>query len=127
LNASEDPAYASLNAPFAYLRMAKLRFEDLDYDLTPAQAWAALEALHGLPVTPHDATASWTEHGTDEVVVILVERVDDALVERLRALAARRAPAFVYAWAPGQVTVATGPLDLEVRPVRDTLVSRFRA
>lgn len=127
LNASEDPAYAALNAPFAYVRMAKLRFEDLDYDFTSAQAWSALQALHGLPLTPHDAAAAWTEHETDEAVVILVERVDAALVERLRALAGRRAPAFVYAWAPGQVSAATGPLDLEIRPVRDTLVSRFRA
>lgn len=127
LNASEEPAYAALNAPFAYLRLAKLRFEDLDYDLTPAQAWAALEALHGLPLTVYDAVAAWCEHETDEAVVILVERVDANLVARLQALNARRAPAFVYAWAPGQVTAATGLLDLEVRPVRETLVSRFRA
>lgn len=127
LNASEDPAYAALNAPFAYLRLAKLRFEDLDYDLTPAQAWAALEVLHDLSLTVHDGTAAWCEHATDTAVVILVERVDAALVARLHALNARRAPAFVYAWAPGQVTAATGSLDLEVRPVRDTLVSRFRA
>lgn len=59
--------------------------------------------------------------------MILVERVEANLVARLQALNARRAPAFVYAWAPGQVTAATGLLDLEVRPVRETLVSRFRA
>lgn len=127
LNASEEPGYAALNAPFAYLRLAKLRFEDLDYDLTPAQAWAALETLHGLPLTVYGAVAAWCEHETDEAVVILVERVDANLVARLQALNARRAPAFVYAWAPGQVTAATGLLDLEVRPVRETLVSRFRA
>ncbi|MFY7851724.1 MAG: site-specific DNA-methyltransferase, partial [Brevundimonas sp.] len=127
LNASDDPAYAALNAPFAYLRMSRLRFEDLDYDLSPAQAWTALEALHGLPLTPHDTGAPWCEHETDEVVLILVERVDPALVERLQTLSARRAPAFVYAWAPGQITAATGPLEIEVRPVRETLVARFRA
>ena len=107
--------------------MSRLRFEDLDYDLSPAQAWTALEALHGLPLTPHDTGAPWCEHETDEVVLILVERVDPALVERLQTLSARRAPAFVYAWAPGQITAATGPLEIEVRPVRETLVARFRA
>lgn len=126
LNASDDPAYAALNAPFAYLRMSQLKFEDLDYDLTPAQAWTALEALHGLPLTPYDGDAAWCQHETDEAVVILVDRVDATLIERLRDLAARRAPAFVYAWAPGQVTAATGPMDLEVRHVRETLVARFR-
>ena len=125
LNASDDPAYAALNAPFAYLRMRRLRWEDVDYDLGTAEAWAALEALHGLPLTPHEATA-WVEHAGEEVTLILVERVDDALVARLRALNTARAPAFVYAWAPGQVMNATGPLDIEVKSVRETLVSRFR-
>lgn len=82
--------------------------------------------MHDLPLTPYDDAGAWAEQESDEAIVILVERVDDALVTRLKALAARRAPAFVYAWAPGQVTSATGPIDLEVRPVRDTLVSRFR-
>ncbi len=126
LSASTEAAYGALDAPFAYLRVAMLRFEDLDYDLTPAQAWAALETIHGLPLTLHDDGAGWAEHETTKVIVILVERVEDALIQRLQDLSARRAPAFVYAWAPAQVSAATGPLDLEVRSVRDTLVSRFR-
>ena len=73
LNASDDPAYASLNAPFAYLRMRQLKWEDVDYDLTAAEAWAALETLHGLPLTTHDA-AAWCEHVSDEVTLILAER-----------------------------------------------------
>ena len=125
LNASDDPAYANLNAPFAYLRMRRLKWEDVDYDLTAAETWAALETLHGLPLTPHDASAAWSEHVGDQVTLILVERVDAALVERLRGLNAQRAPAFVYGWAPGQVSAA-GPLDIDVRSVRETLVSRFR-
>ena len=32
LNASDDPAYTALNAPFAYLRMRRLKWEDVDYD-----------------------------------------------------------------------------------------------
>ena len=126
LNASTEPAYLALHAPFAYLRVVTLQFEDLDYDLTPAQAWGALETMHALPLTVHDSAAAWTEHETAEVVMILVERIDDALIQRLQNLNSRLAPAFVYAWAPAQVTAATGPLNLEVRPVRDALVSRFR-
>jgi adenine-specific DNA-methyltransferase len=126
LNKATGEPFAALNASFAYLRMAKLRFEDLDYDLTAGQVWAALEAMHGLPLTIHDNAASWVEHESDEAVVILVERVDEALSRRLEALARRRTPAFVYAWAPGQVIASVGALDLEIRPVRETLVSRFR-
>ncbi len=126
LNASDDPAYANLNAPFGYLRMRRLKWEDVDYDLTAAETWAALETLHGLSLTPHDASAAWSEHVSDQVTLILVERVDAGLVERLRDLNARRAPAFVYAWAPGQVTAAAGPLDIEVRSAREALVGRFR-
>lgn len=127
LNASDDPAYAALNAPFAYLRMRRLKWENLDYDLTGAEVWAALETLHGLPLTPYDADAAWVEHESEGVTVILVERIEDALVMRLKELSARRAPAFAYAWAPGQVTAVTGALDIEVRGVRETLVGRFRA
>ena len=127
LNSSEDPTYAALNAPFAYLRMTPMEFEDIDYDFTPAQAWTALEALHGLPLTPHIAEQAWTIHEGDDAALVLVDRPDDALIAILTGLAARRANAFVYAWAPGQVTAMLGELDIEVRPVRDTLVSRFRA
>ena len=127
LNASEEPAYAALNAPFAYLRMTPMGFEDIDYDFTPAQAWIALEALHGLPLTPHVADQAWTIHEGDDAVLVLVERPDDALIVALSGLAARRANAFVYAWAPGQVSAMLGELDIEVRAVRETLVSRFRA
>ena len=127
LNSSEDSAFAALAAPFAYLTLAKMLFEDIDYEFSPRQAWAALEAIHGLPLTRLDEAAAWVEHESDDVVMILVERVDDALVDRLHVLAGRRASAFVYAWAPAQVISATGPLDLEIRAVRDMLVSRFLA
>lgn len=124
LNASDDPAYAALNAPFAYLKMVPMAFEDIDYDLTPAQVWTALETLHGLPITPHPGGA-WAMHEGEDATLVLVERLDDALIEVLRGLAGRRVNAFVYAWAPGQVTAALDGLDLEVRPVRETLVKRF--
>lgn len=127
LNASDDVAYANLNAPFAYLRMKTLAFEDIDYDFTPAQAWTALEALHGLPLTPFAEGASWSINESREVVLLLVDRVDDTLRGTLKAIAARRVNTFVYAWAPGQVMAAMGDQNIEVRAVRDTLVTRFRS
>ncbi|MGR3502213.1 DNA methyltransferase [Pseudaestuariivita sp.] len=57
LNASDDPKYDSLAAPFAYLRTREIAFEDLDYDLAPKDAWAALETLHGLPLTIYEDAA----------------------------------------------------------------------
>lgn len=127
LNLSEDPAYAALNAPFAYLRMKPMAFEDIDYDFTPDQAWAALEALHGLPLTQRQANQAWSLHEGDDAVLLMVDRMDDGLISTLGRLATRRANTFVYAWAPGQVTAALGDLDIEVRPVRETLVTRFRS
>lgn len=125
LNASTDPAYAALSAQFAYLRCRILAFEDLDYDLQPAEAWAALEALHGLPLTPYDPTP-WTLHESDGVALAYVDTYQPDLLPVLRRLSDARTPAFVYAWAPGQVREAASDLEVEVRGVRDTLVARFR-
>lgn len=125
LNASTDPAHAELNAPFAYLRMVRMGFEDIDYDLTPAQAWAGLEAMHGLPLTSHPG-GGWAVHEGEATTLVLAETVDNGLIAALRDLAGRRANVFVYAWAPGQVTAALDGLDVEVRPLRETLVQRFR-
>jgi len=55
LNASDDKKYADLAAGFAYLRTKQIDFEDLDYDLDPADAWTCLEAFHSLPLTQYDA------------------------------------------------------------------------
>ncbi len=125
LNASDDPAYAALSAEFAYLRCRTLAFEDLDYDLQPAETWAALEALHQLPLTPY-APAPWTAHEADGSVLVYVDRFEADLAPYLRRLGAARTPTFVYAWAPGQVREAIGDAEVEVRGVRDTLVGRYR-
>ncbi len=61
LNTSDNPAHADLSAGFAYLRCRTLAFEDLDYDLHPAEVWAILEAMHDLPLTTYDP-APWTLH-----------------------------------------------------------------
>jgi len=125
LNTSDNPAHAGLSAEFAYLRCRTLAFEDLDYDLHPAEVWAALEAMHGLPLTPYDL-APWTMHEGDSVALVYVDTFQPDLLPVLRRLSDARTPAFVYAWAPGQVREAVSCLDVEVRGVRDTLVARFR-
>ena len=125
LNASDNPAHAGLSAEFAYLRCRTLDFEDLDYDLHPAEAWAALEAMHGLPLTPYDP-APWTLHEGDGVALAYVDTFQPGLLPVLQRLSDARTPTFVYAWAPGQLREAASGLDIEIRGVRDTLVARFR-
>lgn len=126
LNAAREGRFADLAAPFAYLRTRAMRFENIDYELEPADAWTALELLHGLPVTRYRDGEAWQEHEQGRVVLILADRCDEVLGRHLRALAARRANSFVYVWAPGQVVALLGGADLEVRGVRETLVGRFR-
>ena len=60
------------------------------------------------------------------MTLILADRTDDALIDRLRALATAKANAFVYSWTPGQLKTALGPVDFEIRPVRESLVKRFQ-
>lgn len=126
LNAASTGRYADLSAEFAYLRTREIDFEALNSELEPSEAWSALEAMHGLPLTPYDAAAGWNEHSSETVTLILADRTDDALIARLRELAAARANAFIYSWTPGQLTTALGPVDFEIRPVRETLVKRFQ-
>ena len=122
LNAA-DGKYADLAAEFAYLRTKEIDFEDLDYDLTPSQAWSALEALHGLPLTAYDPSRGWNGHDGDETVLVLVDTPDGTLPDWVGARSGRNL--FVYAWAPGQVEAMLAGID--VLPVRQTLVSRFIA
>ncbi len=124
LNASTDKKFADLSAEFAYLRCRKIEFEDLDQDLAPAEVWAALETLHRLPMTRY-TQALWQEHKTESQTLIFADRVSAELLDHLRGVAARRENAFVYTWAPGQITAALGDA-LDVRSVRAELVGRFR-
>lgn len=127
LNAATTGKYADLSAEFAYLRTREIDFDALNAELAPAEAWAALEAMHSLPLTPCDEAAAWNEHPAEALTLILADRTDDALLARLRQLASARANAFVYSWTPGQLKTALGPVDFEIRPVRETLVKRFMA
>ena len=127
LNAVASGKYADLSAPFVYLRTREIDFDAMNAELVPAEAWAALEAMHGLPLTIYADGPAWNEHASEALTLILADRTDDALIERLRQLAATRANAFVYSWTPGQLKTALGPVDFEIRPVRETLVKRFMA
>lgn len=124
LNASDDKKFADLSADFAYLRCREIEFEDLDQDLAPAEVWAALETLHRLPMTRY-TQAPWQEHKTEQQTLIFADRVSIELLDHLRGVVDRRENAFVYAWAPGQITAALGDA-LDVRSVRAELVGRFR-
>lgn len=124
LNGSDDKKFADLAADFAYLRCREIEFEDLDQDLAPAEVWAALETLHRLPMTRY-TQAPWQEHKTEAQTLIFADRVSTELLGHLRGVVDRRENAFVYAWAPGQITAALGDA-LDVRSVRTELVGRFR-
>ncbi len=124
LNASNEKKFADLVAEFAYLRCRQVEFEDLDLELTPAEVWSALETLHRLPLTRY-AKAAWQEHRTDLQTLIFADRVSAELIEHLHGVVSRRENAFVYAWAPGQITSVLGDA-LDVRSVRSELVGRFR-
>lgn len=124
LNASEDAKYADLAAAFAYLRTYEIAFEDLDYDLMPADAWTALEAMHDLPLTPYDPARPWNLHDGEGVALVLVDSFDPSLLGWLRGR--DRQNLFVYAWAPGQIAQHLDGIHVDVRPVRDTLVKRFQ-
>lgn len=124
LNASDDPKYDSLAAPFAYLRTREIAFEDLDYDLAPKDAWAALETLHGQPLTIYDESAAWNAHEGEGVTLVMVDKYDADLLDWLRERS--RQNVFVYAWAPGQLARELGDVEVEIRSVRDTLVRGFQ-
>lgn len=126
LNEAGSGKYADLSAEFAYLRTREIDFDALNAELEPAEAWTALQAIHDLPLTRYDASRTWNECAGDGVILILADRTDEALIVRLRELAAERANAFVYSWTPGQLTTALGDVDFEIRPVRESLVKRFQ-
>lgn len=125
LNGFTEGSYAELRAPFAYLRTHEIAFEDIDYVLPVEEAWHALEASHGLPLTLWEEGSRWAEHAGDGVVLILVERVTAEALAAIERHAAARANLFAYAFAPGQLRTAIEGLDVEVHGVRGALVRRF--
>ncbi len=126
LNASDDKKYAELAAEFAYLKTREIDFENIDYDLKPAEAWNALEAIHGLPLTPFDATTTWNEHLGETQAMIYVDKVTEALMDRVQALAKQGLGLSVYSWSPGQLRDKLRALDVEIQHVRPFLVRKFQ-
>ena len=124
LNVSDDPKFANLAAGFAYLRTKKILFEDLDYDLSQADAWTALEALHGLPLTLYDADQPWNLHEGEAVSLVLVDRFDPTLFDWVQGR--DRQNLFVYAWAPGQIAQYLDGAHVDARSVHDTLAKGFQ-
>ena len=124
INTSEGAKCSDLTAPFAYLRTKEIAFEDLDYDLSPSDAWTALEALHDLPLTVYDSSRSWSAHEAEGVALVLVDRLDPSVLEWVQGR--DRENLFVYTWAPGQIAQLLDGTQVDVRSVRETLARRFQ-
>ncbi len=125
LTASEDKKYADLTVGFAYMRTVQIPFEDLDYDLEPADAWTALEAYHDMPLTRYNPDQPWNLHEGEALTLIMVDRFDPALLDWLKSRPMQNV--HVYAWAPGQITQHLDGVHAQVASIRDTLVRAFRA
>ncbi|UKJ75927.1 site-specific DNA-methyltransferase [Azospirillum brasilense] len=112
---------------FAYLAARTLPFEDLAYELAPAQVWTAVQALHDLPFTPYDPDQPVHVAVSDQrELVAYCDRFTPEAEDRVRALAQGRT-GFVYSWTPGSVREAfEGHRGLEIRAVPDLLVQGFR-
>ncbi|MEM9840192.1 MAG: site-specific DNA-methyltransferase [Pseudomonadota bacterium] len=128
LNASGDKKYAELSAGFAYLRTREIDPLAIDTELTAPAAWNALEALHGLPLTTWDATASHAVHEADSpTTLVLVDKVAKKLATDLEKALRPGRRVFVYAFAPGQVRDLGLDGQFEIRDVRETLTRLFKA
>lgn len=118
LNANDD-RYEDLSARFAYLRTRAVEHDLLDLDLEPEEVWAALEARHGLPLTPYDADADHQVHEGEGTRLVFARRVKAALLDAVGG----DLPTFVYAHATAQAEdVLAGLNHVEVRNPRDVLV-----
>lgn len=125
LNASEEKKYAELKAGFAYLKTHEIDFADFDYEAKSSDAWTALEAMHGLPLTKYDESQPWNIHDAEAQTLVLVDRFELPLLDWLQENSRRNL--HVYAWAPGQITQRMEGFHVPVLPVRETLVRAFRA
>jgi len=113
---------------FAFLRIDRIPFEDLAYDLTPRHVWTTVQAMHGLPLMPwRDGDTIRADIDSEGTAVVYLDRFDPATEAALHSLTSDRR-AFVYCWTPGPVLDALkGRKEVEVRGVPDELVRRFRS
>jgi adenine-specific DNA-methyltransferase len=126
LSASDDKKYAELAAEFAYLKIREIDFENIDYDLKPAEAWNTLEAVHGLPLTAFEASMTWNEHVGEIQAMIYVDKVTEPLLDRVQTLKKQGLGITMYSWSPGQLRDRLRGLDVEIQHVRPMLVKRFQ-
>lgn len=112
--------------PDSPTRTRHIPFEEIDYHLTPDEAWIAVQAIHQVPLAIYNVQASWQENSSDTQSVIYADKVSDDLIAHIKSLAQKKRSIFVYVWAPGQLVPYVSDLDVEVRAVRSTLVKRFQ-
>lgn len=120
-------------ASFAYLRtqlVPAARLMDLDPegdgpDLFPSDVWIAVQTMHDRPLTPFDPDAPIHLSDDGDGVVAFVDRMSQAAIDTLEAVARRGVPIHCYAWTPGPVRRALDGADLELHRLPGALWDRF--
>ncbi len=111
---------------FTYARAQRIAVADIDIALTPAEAWAWIQRIHGFAPRRYDNGLAMQTIGDDATWVAYVDRVSDAAKMTLEQLAAART-GIVYAWSPGALRDLDYRLPVEVRAVPDRFVDHFVA
>lgn len=130
LNERAAASEAGGPAPFAYLRTCRIpteRLMDEDSGLTPEDIWLAVQAMHGLPLSPYDASSPLQLHESDDAAVAFCDTVGGEALARLTAIADRRKGIQVYAWTVGPIRRALEGRDAEFHRLPDALWQRFKS
>ncbi|TPG52314.1 hypothetical protein EAH89_18955 [Roseomonas nepalensis] len=121
------PGVAGLGGDFAYLTSQRIAFEDLAFDLKPEQVWLALQALHGLPLSPFREDGDLQVASDEDMAVAYCDRFTEGAERALQSAAAEHHFLVVYAYAPRPVRDALdGANNAEVRALPDFLLGRFQ-
>lgn len=112
---------------FAYLKVEKIDFHDLSYDLKPADIWAAVQACHDLPLAPYLSANPLQVSSDGELAIAYCDKPTPDVLARLEQLAGEGF-LIVYSWSPGRIEPAlAGRNTAEVRAVPDELIRRFQS
>lgn len=126
LNTSTDKKFENISAEFAYLTLRDIPFEDLNYELKGEEIWVALQAIHGLALTAYIIDKPFQLRSEGHLCIVYVDSVDDSVLSCLKELLTEYNNVFIYSWAPGQLTEHLQGKNVEILPVRDSLVQRFQ-